>query len=201
MSSLTLDGVIDILKKGISTWGWSGQIAPFEIDANQFRGFAIEDSKTDSVHGRVNALSNIKRAIECRIDELLYFYCLYIKSKRENWNFPKKIEILGELGIIAPRILTKINQQRNLLEHEYINPSPENVDDALDVAILFLGYTDIFTSKGPLTHFGKGKWKIVIERENDKILFTNGKVEQEIEIGCEDIWIEIAKQIIKYEPH
>ena len=46
------------------------------------------------------------------------------------------------LGVISPRILLKINQKRNLLEHEYIRPNKGDVEDALDVAILFIVYTD-----------------------------------------------------------
>jgi len=45
---------------------------------------------------------------------------------------------------ISPRILIKINQKRNLLEHEYIRPTKNDIEDALDVAILFISYTDKF---------------------------------------------------------
>lgn len=153
------------------------------------------------MHGRVNALSNIKRAIECRIDELLYNYCLHIKSKKEEWNFPKKVEVLTNLGLIAPRILTKINRQRNLLEHEYINPSQDNINDALDVAILFLSYSDNFLNMGPLISISKGgEWKITINRNKDTILFQKGEINIEKNIDNEDGWIEIAKLIIKHEP-
>lgn len=65
-------------------------------------------------------------------------------SKKENWNFPKKADVLSEAGIILPAILKRINQKRNLLEHEYKNPEKEKVQDAIDVATLFLAYTDKF---------------------------------------------------------
>jgi hypothetical protein len=43
-----------------------------------------------------------------------------------------------------PTILRRINQKRNLLEHEYRNPEKEQVQDAFDVATLLLAYTDKF---------------------------------------------------------
>lgn len=59
-------------------------------------------------------------------------------------NFPTKLDKLNQLGIIAPRILKKINHIRNLLEHQYKIPKKEEVEDAIDVAMLFIEYTNKF---------------------------------------------------------
>ena len=54
------------------------------------------------------------------------------------WNIPKKIEALQGLGLITPRILTKVSGARNLLEHEYRRPQKNEVEEALDLASLFV---------------------------------------------------------------
>ncbi len=110
----------------------------------QFFKFAENDLNSKYEHNLINSLSNIKRAIDCQMDTLLFAFGLYKKSKKEEWNFPRKLEVLNNLGIITPRILGKINQKRNFLEHEYRKPTKEEVEDALDVAALFLAYTQKF---------------------------------------------------------
>lgn len=87
----------------------------------------------------INSLSNTKRAIDSQLDSLLVGFGL---SERANkWNFPTKVNYLNNVGILSG-ILTKINKKRNLLEHEYKNPSIEEVKDALGVAKFFISYTD-----------------------------------------------------------
>jgi len=117
---------------------------PFQIRAMQFFKFAENDLNSKYEHNLINSLSNIKRAIDCQMDTLLIAFGLYRKSKTEEWSFPRKLEVLNNLGIITPRILGKINQKRNFLEHEYRKPTKEEVEDALDVAALFLAYTKKF---------------------------------------------------------
>ncbi len=56
----------------------------------------------------------------------------------------EKIDTLKDIGIIAPRILKKINTIRNLLEHRYKLPNKGEVEDAIDIATLFLEYTKNF---------------------------------------------------------
>jgi uncharacterized protein YutE (UPF0331/DUF86 family) len=51
---------------------------------------------------------------------------------------PKKIERLRALGLLAPSLLRKVVDMRNILEHEYPTPELKNVEDALDIASLFV---------------------------------------------------------------
>ncbi len=57
----------------------------------------------------------------------------------EPYNFPGRLEKLQALGVLAPRIIRKIVQLRNVLEHEYYLPKRAEVEDALDVTALFIG--------------------------------------------------------------
>lgn len=118
---------------------------PFKLKAKDFLNFAELDLKGDSKRDIINALSNIKRAIENRMDCLLFIFGYSKISK--NFNFPDKLNKLNKLNIVAPRILAKINKIRNLLEHEYKIPKKSQVEDALDVAILFLESTKNFLKK------------------------------------------------------
>ncbi len=92
---------------------------PFDLTAEEFLVFAEEDLKGSNKKDIINALSNIKRSIENRVDCLLYNLGY---NKFINYSFPEKIKKLNKIGIIAPRILTEINKIRNLLEHKYKIP-------------------------------------------------------------------------------
>jgi hypothetical protein len=117
---------------------------PFDVKSVEYLKFAESDLGNSDAHNLINALSNIKRGIDCQIDSLLIAFGLYKKSKEENWHFPHKLSVLKELGVTSPRILNKINTKRNQLEHYYSSPKKEEVEDALDVATLFNAYTDKF---------------------------------------------------------
>lgn len=197
MTSCTVDVLIHLMRDKPLTTITFDKDTCFKITASQFRDFAIEDSKTESVHHQVNTLSNVKRAIECRVDELLYTVCLHVKSEREKWNFPKKIQALGKIGVLAPRILEKINSKRNQLEHQYIKPTKDDVEDALDVAILFLGYTDRIYNDGspPLRFSGKG-YSVEINRKEGVFRIKDSQGMRKAEIGDEDDWLEIAKLLL-----
>lgn len=89
-----------------------------------------------------DALSSSKRAIECQMDCLLFSFGYYKFSKKKKWPFPKKMEVLTDLGISTPRILKRINTVRNKIEHDYKCQEPEFVETALDVTELFSKYVE-----------------------------------------------------------
>ena len=84
----------------------------FEISPLNFLKYAEYDLTAKYDHHLVNSLSNTKRAIDSQLDSLLTGFGLSERAKK--WNFPKKIEFLNNIGVISPRILTKINKKRNL---------------------------------------------------------------------------------------
>lgn len=110
----------------------------FKINPENFIDYANTDIKSTCTHGLVNALSNSKRAVDCQIDKLLCSLGIGIKNR----NLPQKITILKELGIVAPKIISKLIKKRNYLEHRYICPKREEVEDAVDIAALFIEATN-----------------------------------------------------------
>jgi hypothetical protein len=122
----------------------------FETEAWTFLGFAREDLLQPTERGFVNALSNAKRAVENRVDTLLYAYGLRAHAKRERWNYPTKANKLREAGIFVPEALRNmITASRNDLEHDYRIPrSGKEVGNSVDVAELFLRTTNSTLSQG-----------------------------------------------------
>jgi len=166
----------------------------YEICAEDFLEFAKEDLEEQDLRSWVDALGNAKRAIECRIDTLLYNYCLQKKSEKEGWYFPKKIEVLRELGIVAPNILKKTNKKRNELEHQYVRPTKEDVDDAVGVAELFLSATD---ERAIIDYTAPNDFRIELKHKEGlvNLIDYQKNVEKTTKIDSDDGWIEFAKRL------
>ena len=128
-------------------WGMELLDTSFETMPSEFITFAENDLQSNFDHKYINALSNAKRALDCQADRLLKLVGFYKEAQDKFWGFPKKLELIQKFEIIAPRILNKINKTRNLMEHQYIKPKPEQVEDFLDVASLFIASTEHYASK------------------------------------------------------
>ena len=123
---------------------------PFDIKPVDFLEFAERDLASNSLHKEINALSNAKRALDGQLDCLLISFGLFKKAQKENWKFPKKIETIKEIGIIAPRVLSKLNTRRNIMEHEFSRPTLDEVENFIDIVSLFFAATDIYIYKSIL---------------------------------------------------
>ena len=122
---------------------------PFEIKAEQFLDFAKEDFSENSLRGDINAITNIKRCIENRLDALLFIFGYYEVAENEKWPFPKKLDLLESLDIKAPQILQRrINLRRIIVEHRYrYPPKHEELQDLIEISELFLEATKIFIER------------------------------------------------------
>lgn len=179
----------------MDSWSNSNIEPPFDISPKNFLKYAEYDLNNEYEHHLINSLSNIKRAIDCQFDSLFYGFGLLKKSVQKKWTFPMKMSSLNDLGVISPRILRKINRKRNLLEHEYVLPNKNDVEDALDVAILFIAYTEKFLFNA-VTEFGfyyeRSIYEIKLDYENNIISFnernndTGKKNKKTISIDSED---------------
>jgi|CXWL01.1.fsa_nt_gi hypothetical protein len=135
---------------------------PFELLPKDFLQYAEADLVNKGKHAAVNSIGNIKRAIDCRVDSLLVLFAMYGIAKRENWNFPRKVKFLKEIGVLAPRILERINTKRNKLEHEYRLLSHTETEDAFDIASLFIDSTNVFLMRS----FSDFEWESVYPDES-----------------------------------
>jgi len=130
-----------------------------------YLNFARGDIIKGDVRALVNALSNIKRAIDCQLDVLLEMYGLLKLSIKKKWGFPKKIEIIQKIGIVSPNILNLINLRRNKLEHYHEKPRKEEVTEFLDIAELFI----------ELFKFKKYRIEVLIDYDKDFAFFMDTK--------------------------
>lgn len=180
---------------------------PFDIMPKDFLNYAEYDLNSEYNHNLINSLSNIKRAIDCQLASLFYAFGLLEKLKTQKWNFPDKIDCLNKLGVISPRILLRINRKRNLLEHEYIRPNKNEVEDALDVAILFNAYTEKFLLNAmidcePYNDEKKEGFEVKLDYKNNRIILYDTwdeKIIKEINANSEDYLIYLKWYIDLYK--
>ena len=117
--------------------GGSGLRHEFDISAEDFLQRAEDDFELRGEAAILNAVANAKRAIHAQVDEVLHALGYPTKGR----GFDKRLALFGDLGFVAPRILKRINDARNILEHEYTKPTLEQVEEAIDLATLFIGAT------------------------------------------------------------
>lgn len=147
------------------------------ITPSDYLEFARADFRQKDLRGNVNALSNIKRAIESQLDVILEIYGLLELSETRRWHFPHKVSLINKTGLVSPNVLNKINQKRNELEHYHKIPSPEEVQDYMDIAELFL---EVFRNNlEAISYYQNEKLKIAFRMDNDKgelCLFTDENI-------------------------
>ena len=149
---------------------------PFDLLPDDFLNRAEGHLKQGNLE---DSLANSKRAIECQIDCLLYSFGLFQLSKKRRLNFPRKIEIISDLGITSPRILQKVNILRNKLEHEYKKPKLDEVEDAFDIGLLFSKYVERYWKKYRVNvgieFYKEDKWMGAdIDPEGGFVIIVNG---------------------------
>lgn len=122
----------------------------FELSPKDFIRFAKEDFKTDSTRGLINAITNAKRAIDCQIDNALTGFGLamdnidkssefLIKDLNLNQkNLPFKLKLIQALGLAPGGLTSKVRNLRNKLEHYYKIPKNQEVEEAIEIAELFI---------------------------------------------------------------
>ena len=76
----------------------------------------------ETKEGLINAVSNLKRALDCEID--LFFESINIKHvfSKYNLKFEKKTQFLSDIGLLPVRTINRLNTMRNKMEHEYKVP-------------------------------------------------------------------------------
>lgn len=124
----------DLGKSRVALGGGSFGMTDLKTSSIEFLTLAEEDFERGGLAALVNATTNVKRAIVGQLDQLLISFGY--PSLR--WNVPKKIERVRALGLLAPSLLRKVVNMRNFLEHEYATPELKNVEEALDIASLFV---------------------------------------------------------------
>ena len=114
--------------------------APNKAAPQEFLSWAEKDLGMGSKRGRGNALSNIKKALDSRLDEMIGKTHLRFTK---DWvprriGIREKLKIVGKLGVSYGAIVSLINSLRNKYEHEYAIPELHHVAGFLDAAQLWI---------------------------------------------------------------
>lgn len=151
----------------------------YEISAETYLQYSREDFRDIDNHSQrhvINAISNAKKALHIRMEELARGFGYQDKSIR----FPQMYDYLKKCGFSTPRSLEKINTLRNKVEHEYTSPNPEYVEIYLDIVELFIDssrkwmercVSNVTFMSGVLTDNGE------YELAEAKFLWSEGKIE------------------------
>lgn len=121
----------------------------FDFLPSDFLSFAKVDYSEGDDRGLVNSLTNLKRAIDCKIDELLLIFGIDIKGNEAQINnfikgFDssdisfKKLKLINFLRFAPASVIAKVRNVRNRLEHRYYKPKIGDVKEGLDIAELFI---------------------------------------------------------------
>lgn len=125
---------MDLGQAAVSLQGGSFSLVELKTSPVAFLLLAEDDYERGGLSALINATTNAKRAIVSQMDQLLVSFGF--GSFR--WDVPRKVEKLLAMGLLAPTLLRKIVKMRNTLEHTYQAPSLLDVEEAMDVAALFV---------------------------------------------------------------
>ena len=105
-----------------SSSGSDISVPVYDISAEEFLDFAENAISSETKEGIVNAVSNLKRALDCEMD--MFFESINIKRifDKKNLKFEKKSQFLADIGLFPIQTINKLNFMRNKLEHEYKTP-------------------------------------------------------------------------------
>ena len=115
------------------------------ISPDEFLKWAKQDIRGGGRRSIANALTNTKRAIHARIDEILYALRIQYTN---NWpDIPKtedKLKAVERLEIQTTSIVKILTSRRNDLEHRYLLPSLEQVRADVETAEMWLDRSESY---------------------------------------------------------
>jgi hypothetical protein len=119
-----------IVESPLDSLKFESEHRPFE-----YLEFARKDLETgEDTRNTINAVGNAKRALHLQVETICNGYGYKAKCK----DFPPKLTFLRDIGIVAPKVLEKLNKIRNRIEHDYYCPTLDEANDFIDVVELFL---------------------------------------------------------------
>jgi len=137
---------IEELRLGGSSGSVVANLPDFELHAQDYLEFADQEIAAISssiveegtVHHKINCVSHLKRAVDCQIDTFLHVLNLYKIFSKRNLKFETKLKFLSRAGIYSSRSLSRLNQIRNKMEHQYRTPQIEEIEVYFDLVTSFV---------------------------------------------------------------
>lgn len=145
-----LQSKVDFSKTIVEINGGSGGLDYFDIKPKDFIRYAKGDLKSHDTGGLINSITNAKRAIDCQIDTVLKTFGIefdklpkaseiFINNiDRENIDLPQKLKLIQALKIAPGSLTSSARTLRNKLEHYYKIPTKREIEEAIEIAELFV---------------------------------------------------------------
>lgn len=133
----------------IGQYTWQSMAVRERPSAQTYLEFAeadFADGQTD--RHLVNSISNAKRALHLRLEDLCLGFGSVNLSKLGK--FPLLLEYVRKCGIVAPAVLSQLNSLRNEVEHDFTIPKANEVTTFIGVTALFLSATDRWKDRQPI---------------------------------------------------
>lgn len=157
----------DEIERDVSV-GSDINIPVYDISAEEFLAFAENEITSGTKEGFVNAISNLKRALDCEID--MFFECINLKRifDKKNLKFEKKTQFLADIGLFPIRSINKLNLMRNKLEHEYKTPEISDLHTYYELVWSVVKIVDLYIE----LLYINGEINLVLYIESNKYYFT-----------------------------
>lgn len=94
-------------------------------------------SKIEKDESLISCVSNLKRALDCQIDCLLFNYNLKSIVDKRNLSLNKKMEFLSKAGIFRSKSIERLISIRNKVEHNYSIPTIDDLEALFDLVTAF----------------------------------------------------------------
>ena len=154
------------------------------ISPKEFLEWAKKDLKEKDKHAIGNSLGNIKKAIHCRIDEIIErCHIKYTKDWNPKADTSKKLEALELLGITTSHSIVKLlTEIRNIYEHQYLLVTHDKVSAYYDIAEMWIenSYNKFSFNRIAITGFKDTdikEFKVNVNSEKRKITYEIEKID------------------------
>lgn len=144
----------------------------FPLSPRDFLAFAAADLDAAGIRGRVNAISNAKRAIDCRVESMVCAFGYVpdrlrkqlgselsemIERQSSQTSLPFSFKFLESVGVFTPQIVDRVRILRHDVEHRFRRPTKKGAVEALEIATLFVRSTETLTADFNVSFgFGSG---------------------------------------------
>ena len=142
----------------------------YDISSEEFLNFAENAIADETKEGTINAVSNLKRALDCEMD--MFFESINIKRvfDKKNLKFEKKTQFLANIGLFPIQTINKLNFMRNKLEHEYRTPAISDLHTYYELVWSIVKILDLYLE----LLYINGEINFELYIENNKYYFTMG---------------------------
>ena len=176
-----IKGIKDILRfiadseriEGDSSGGSDIIIPVYEISAEGFLGFAERAIDTGTTEGLVNAVANLKRALDCGMDAFFESINLRGVFAKNNLKFEKKTQFMADIGLFPIRSINKLNLIRNKMEHEYRKPEISDLHTYYELVWSFIRILNL----------------------NLELLYVNGEINFTLQSGSEKYYLTMKHNV------